>query len=90
MGLLPTSLIIGFEPTITLTLSNADYDSVKSQYQAQATASLNIGPFSIGSASYSTYSDKTAISYDDSSSTITIGPIKSSLPLLLGVISTKL
>lgn len=90
MGLLPTSLIVGFEPTIVLTLENADYDSFKSQYQAQATASLNIGPFRIGSASYSTYSDKTAIKCDDSTSTITIGPVKSSLPLLLGVISTKL
>lgn len=90
MGLLPTSLIIGFEPTITLTLENADYNSFKNQYQAKATASLDIGPFTIGSASYSTYSDKTSISYADDSSTITIGPVKSSLPLLLGVISTKL
>jgi hypothetical protein len=90
MGLLPTNLIVGFEPTITLTLENSDYNSFKSQYQAQATGSLNIGPFSIGSASYSTYSDKSSISYDDASSSITIGPVKSSLPLLLGVISTKL
>ncbi|MFL6709414.1 MAG: hypothetical protein ACJ8HI_14520 [Massilia sp.] len=90
LGLLPTSLIVGFEPTITVTLENSDYQSLKSQYQANATASLDIGPFSIGSASYSTYSDKTAIKYDDDSATITIGPVKSAMPLLLGVISTKL
>jgi hypothetical protein len=90
MGLLPTRLIIGFEPTITLKLENSDYSSFKNQYQAQTTASIDIGPFKIGSASVSTYSDKTDIKYDDASSTITIGPVKSSLPLLLGVISTKL
>jgi hypothetical protein len=83
MGLLPTSLIIGFEPKITMTLENSDYASFKNQYQAQATASLDIGPFSIGSASYSTYGDKTDVQYDDETSTITIGPIKSSVPLLL-------
>jgi hypothetical protein len=90
MGLLPTHLIIGFEPTITLQLANSDYSSYKSTFQAQATASVDIGPFSIGSASYSTYSDKESVSFDDDSSTVVIGPVKSTMPLLLGVISTKL
>ncbi len=90
MGLLPTSLIVGFEPTITVSLENADYSSFKNTFQAQATASVNIGPFSIGSASYSTYGDMGNVSFNDSSSSIVIGPVKSTLPLLLGVISTKL
>jgi hypothetical protein len=90
MGLLPTDLIIGFEPTITMQMENSDYSSYKSTFQAQTTASVNIGPFSIGSASYSTYSDKESVSFDDESNTVVIGPVKSTLPLLLGVISTKL
>lgn len=90
MGLLPTRLIIGFEPTITLQLQNADYSSFKKNWQAQATASVNIGPFSIGNASFSTYGDKGDVTFNDQESTIVIGPVKSSLPLLLGVISTKL
>jgi hypothetical protein len=90
MGLLPTALILGFEPTITLSLENSDYNSFKSTYQAQATASLNIGPFSIGNASYSTYGDKGSITFNDEKNTIVIGPVQSTLPLLLGVISTKL
>ena len=90
MGLLPTDLILGFEPTITLTLENSDYSSFKSTYQAQATASLNIGPFSIGNASFSTYGDKGNITFNDQKNTIVIGPVESTLPMLLGVISTKL
>jgi hypothetical protein len=90
MGLLPTALILGFEPTITLTLENSDYTSFKNTYQAQATASLNIGPFSIGNASFSTYGDKGNMSFNDQKNTIVIGPVESTLPLLLGVISTKL
>ena len=90
MGLLPTSLIVGFEPTITLQLENSDYNSFKNSYQAQATASLNIGPFSIGKASFSTYGDKGNINFNDQKNSIVIGPVKSTLPLLLGVISTKL
>jgi hypothetical protein len=90
MGLLPTSLIIAFEPTITLSLENSDYTSFKNNYQAQATASVNIGPFSIGHASYSTYGDKSDMDFNDDDSSIVIGPVKSTLPLLLGVISTKL
>lgn len=90
MGLLPTALILGFEPTITLTLENSDYSSFKSTYQASATASLNIGPFSIGNASYSTYGGKSNMTFNDQKNTIVVGPVQSTLPLLLGVISTKL
>jgi hypothetical protein len=90
MGLLPTALILGFEPTITLQLENSDYTSFKNTYQASATASVNIGPFSIGNASYSTYGSKGNMSFNDQKSSIVIGPVQSTLPLLLGVISTKL
>jgi hypothetical protein len=90
MGLLPTSLIIGFEPAITMTLDNTDYSAYKSSFQAQATTSVNIGPFSIGGASYSTYGSKSSVSFHDDSNSITIGPVKSTVPLLLGVVSTKL
>lgn len=90
MGLLPTRLIIGFEPAITLNLENTDYKSFKNTFRAQATAAVNIGPFRIGQASYSTYGDESNINFNDEASSIVIGPVKSSLPLLLGVISTRL
>ncbi len=80
---------MGFEPTITLSLSNSDYSSVKKTFQAQASASVGIGPFSFG-ASYSNYSDKEAVNYNDASCSITAGPVMSSLPILLGVVCTKL
>ncbi len=90
MGLLPTRLILGFEPTITVQLENTDYSSFKNAFQAQATASVGIGPFSIGNASFSTYGDKGDVRFDDDTSSFVVGPVKSTLPLLLGVVSTKL
>ncbi|MEI7873838.1 MAG: hypothetical protein WCK95_17040 [Alphaproteobacteria bacterium] len=89
MALLPTRIIVGFEPTITLSLSNAAYSSVAKTFQAQASTSVGIGPFSFG-ASYSNYSDKQSMSYNEASCKITAGPVMSSLPILLGVVCTKL
>ncbi len=90
LNLLPVHAIIGFEPKISLKLNNKSYHEYKLKWQAKATASLGIGPFRIGNASVLTYGEKENIQYDDNSQTISIGPIKSTLPLLLGVISTKL
>ena len=90
LSLLPYELIIGFEPKLELTLDNADYQEVKTSFQAQTSASIGIGPFRIGKASFSTYGSKDDMSYNDESHTITIGPIKSTLPMLLGVICSKL
>lgn len=90
MALLPYEAIIGFEPKIELSLDNQDYQSMKLSWQAKASASIGIGPFRIGSATVSTYGNKGEIQYNDDSSTITIGPIKSTMPLLLGVIASKL
>lgn len=90
LSLVPYQLIVGFEPSITLTLNNQDYQDVKTSFQAQASASIGIGPFRIGTASYSTYGSKNDMQYNDATNTITMGPIKSTLPLLLGVICSKM
>ncbi len=90
LNLLPAQAIVGFEPKVSLKLNNKSYHEFKLKWQAEATASLGIGPFRIGNASVRTYGEKESIQYDDNSQTISIGPIKSTLPLLLGVISTKL
>lgn len=90
LSLLPYELIVGFEPKLELTLDNKDYQDVKSSFQTQSTASIGIGPFRIGKASFSCYGSKDDIQYIDKSNTIIIGPIKSTLPLLLGVICSKL
>lgn len=88
--LLPYEIILGFEPKLELTLNNSDYNDFKSSFNANASASLSIGPFRIGKANASTYGSKEDVSFDDETSTIKIGPIKSQLPLLLGVICSKL
>ena len=90
LNLLPYEIIVGFEPKLELTLDNSDYSDFKDSFHSNATASLSIGPFRIGSASTSTYSEKNDVSFSDETNTITIGPIKSTLPLLLGVICSKL
>ncbi|GLX77748.1 hypothetical protein tinsulaeT_10880 [Thalassotalea insulae] len=90
MGLIPTEAIVGFEPEITLTLDQADYDKFVQTWQANASASLNLGPFRLGSANVSTYGSRQDINFDASSRQIKIGPVKSTVPLLLGVISTKI
>ena len=90
LGLLPTQAIIGFEPKITLTLDNAQYSKFKTTLQTETTARFAIGPFFIGGGTVRTYGEKQNVSYSDDSCSITLGPVKSSVPLLLGVISTKL
>lgn len=90
LSLLPVQAIVGFEPQIVVKLSNESYSSLKSSFQQQANASLSIGPFRIGNASVSTYGGHDSAQWDDSSQTITIGPVKSTVPLLLGVICSKL
>jgi hypothetical protein len=82
--------VIGFEPTVKLTMDANDYNNVKSSWQAQANLSIGIGPFRIGSAEVSTYGSKQDMRWDDASATVTIGPVQSTLPILLGVVSQRL
>lgn len=88
MSLLPTEIIVGFQPQIKLRLNNKAYQSAKNSLNSQKL--ITIGSFNIGSSQCSTYGSKSDILYEDSGNTITIGPVKSTLPLLLGVTSTKL
>jgi hypothetical protein len=90
MGRVPTAVVLGFEPRISLSLDNADYNEVRTQWQAQAQLALGIGPFKIGSASVSTYGDAGAVKFDDATTSIEIGPVTSTLPVLLAVISSNL
>ena len=90
MGLVPSEVIVGFEPEITITLDKSDYDKFTQTWQANASASLNIGPFRIGSANVSTYGSREDVSFNESACQIKVGPVKSTVPLLLGVISTKI
>lgn len=85
-----TQVVVGFEPTVKLQMKSSDYSNVKSSWQAQATASIGIGPFRIGSVSGSANGTKQNMQWDDASATVTIGPVSSTLPLLLGVISQRL
>lgn len=89
ISLLPYQIVVGFEPKIELTLDNATYNSVRSDFQQSTSFSIGIGPFVVGSGTESTYGDKGSVSFNDSSATITIGPIPSTLPFLLAVVSSK-
>jgi hypothetical protein len=86
--LLPAQATIGFEPQITMTLNNSQYSSFKETWQSQTTG--GIGPFYFGGGPIKTYGEKNSVTCNDDRQTVSIGPIKSTLPLLLGVISTKL
>jgi hypothetical protein len=86
----PTQIVVGFEPTVKLKMSASDYSNVKSSWQAQTTASIGIGPFRIGSATVSTNGAKQNIKWDDAGATVTFGPVASTLPILLAVVSQKL
>lgn len=87
---LATQVVVGFEPTVTLKMSASDYSNVKSTWQAQATTSIGIGPFRLGKLSGSANGTKQDIHYDDATASVTIGPVKSTLPVLLGVVSQRL
>ena len=86
----PAQVLIGFEPKLTLSLSNTDYSTFQSQFQESATVAVKFGPFTIGSATQSVYSDKQSMKFHSDSSTVTVGPVKSTLPIVLGVISSDL
>ncbi|HET9640728.1 MAG TPA: hypothetical protein VFP12_16150 [Allosphingosinicella sp.] len=87
---MPYQALIGFQPTIKMSMSTGDYSSFKSTYQSETTTGFGFGPFVVGETHSSTYANKSAVAYDDASSTITIAPPPSTLPLLLGVISARL
>lgn len=84
MALLPTAVIVGFEPMVVLTLDSSDYRMFKDRCSARANASLKIGPFGFDGVG------KTGIEFDDERSVITVRASEKPLPLLLGVVSTKL
>lgn len=90
LGRIPYQALIGFEPKITLKLAHQDYAYLQSSFRSETTTSVRIGPFRIGGGHHSYYADKTDVAYHDDSNTITIGPVKSTLPLLLGVVSEKM
>ncbi len=86
----PFEAVIGFNPTITLGMSHSDYASMSSQFHSDSTGGLSFGPFVLGDVHASSYANKSAVAFDDSSATIRIAPPSSTVPILLGVISSRL
>jgi hypothetical protein len=87
-GLLPIAVIAGFAPSIDITMDRSDYVSFKARYHALPNSLFTIGPFRIGGTSDPVF-DSTRIGFDDRRSAVTIGPCKKTLPLVLGVVSSK-
>lgn len=90
LTMVPSTLILGFEPEITLTLEKTDYEKTTSYFHSEGSAGINIGPFRIGGGSGSYTKETTDIHFDDTKSQVYVAPIKSSLPMLLGVVSSKM
>lgn len=80
-------VVLGFEPTVTLKMSADDYSRLKTAWQTPG-VSASFGPFSF-SGSASAHASKDDIHYDDAAASIKIGPVKSTMPVLLGVVSQK-
>lgn len=87
---LPYEAVVGFNPSITLMMSNSDYSTFKSTFQSESTSAFGFGPFVLGETHSSTYADKSAVAFSDSGASITISPPPSAIPVLLGVISSRL
>ena len=90
LSLLPTALIIGFEPSIVMTMERSDYERFKGRCREQSDAPVKIGQFRVSGSPDAARGDRADIHYDDYRAAITIRPVKSTLPLLLGVVNTKL
>ena len=87
---IPYQAVVGFQPTITLSMSKENFSTFASQFQSHTTAGFGFGPFVIGEAHCSTYANKSSVSFDSESATVTVAPPPSTVPVLLGVISTRL
>lgn len=87
-GLLPIAVIVGFAPTLYITMDRPDFASFKARYQALPVSLFTVGPFRVGGTSDPVF-DSTRIGFDDRRSAVTIRPSKKTLPLVLGVVSSK-
>lgn len=86
----PTQVLIGFQPKVTMRVSASDYSSFKSQFQQSANVAYGFGPFVIGSVSESSYSQKSSVQFNDSANSFTIGPVPTTVPQVIGVLCSKL
>ena len=74
-------VVLGFEPTVTLQFDDREgFLGAQSLLSMAPTAPIGVGPLSFEAA--------TATQVDEQAQTITIGPTASTLPILLGVVST--
>ena len=86
----PYQAVIGFQPSITLSMSQENFSTFQSTFQSQTTAGMGFGPFVVGETHSSTYANKSGVAFDAQSATVTVSPPPSTVPVLLGVISTRL
>lgn len=86
----PAQVLIGFQPKITMHVSASDYESFKSHFQETVNVAYKFGPFTIGHGTESVYSDKSSVKFSDSDHSFSIGPVVSTVPQVIGVISSKI
>ena len=84
-----TAVVLGFVPTVKLKMSAADYSRLKTAWSTSASLSVGIGPFSF-SGSGGGGGGKDVMHFSDADSSVTMGPVKSTMPVLLGVESQEL
>lgn len=81
-------VVIAFEPTVILRFDDREvFKNAKTLLSDPQGDSVSIGPLNFDSKLIASASSKGAV-YSDDVQTITIGPVPSTLPILLGVVST--
>ena len=86
LHVIPSSIILAYGLKISIKVDNASFSSLKTAFQQSADVSIGVGPFSF-SGSESSHLDTSSFVYDADSSTITINPAPTGVPILLGVVS---
>jgi hypothetical protein len=89
LALLPSALLVGFEPKLVLGLDEDDYAAFKRA--AGATMNLRVR---FGGVQFAADGERAAApvrpAFDDRNGTVTFGPVKSAVPLVLAVIASVL
>jgi hypothetical protein len=92
-GVLPRRIfqvVLGFQPTLKLSFDDwTVFESARDSLQNPVGDGVGIGPFNLHSKALVPGSDGVS-TYSEPDQTITIGPIQSTLPILLGVVSIAL
>lgn len=88
--MIPTKLILGFQPEIILNLGSYNYKKVENHLKKGSAAIINIGSICISNNENASENTLNKINFDDERSRLVINGKNSQIPILLGVVSRRL